>query len=130
MQKTTLHIFRAFILSWIIGIACLFIALQFSPPRWSLTAMRGALSAAAESSMVYVLPPLLILLLLAARRVSVSTLAASVVAFLWVVLAVAWWASSFSPVPWAGVLRNVVILLPGSLVPSLAFHFLLGQRKR
>lgn len=130
MQKNKSRIFGAFFLSWVVGIGYLFIALQFSPPRWSVAAMRGALLAAAESSLVYVVPPLLILSLAAFRRPAMSLLGVGAAAFTWVVLTVAWWASSFSPIPWGGALRNLLVLLPGSLVPSLAFYFLLANDKQ
>ncbi|OGB23037.1 MAG: hypothetical protein A3I66_08435 [Burkholderiales bacterium RIFCSPLOWO2_02_FULL_57_36] len=128
MNKTAKRIVGAFSLSWAIGIACLFIALQFSPPRWSVDAMGGALKAAAESSLLYVLPPLLILAIWTWRKAQLSVSIAGLVALVWVILTVAWWASSFSPVPWAGALRNLVILLPGALIPSVAFYLLSRQR--
>jgi hypothetical protein len=129
MKKIALRFFVAFIVSWIAGIACLFIALQFSPPRWSLMAMSGALWAAAESSLVYVLPSLLVLTLLAVAKPALSALITCAVACIWVGLTVAWWATSFSPIPWAGAMRNMLILLPGTLVPSLIFYFLLKREK-
>ncbi len=127
MQKPPSRIAGAFLLSWVVGIGCLFIALQFSPPRWSIEAMGGALIAAAESSLLYVVPPLLFLMIWTVRRGSVSVPVSCVAAFVWVTLTVAWWASAFSPVPWSGALRNLVILLPGSLVPCIVFY-LLGRR--
>jgi hypothetical protein len=128
MHKITSRIAGAFLLSWVIGIVCLFIALQFSPPRWSIGAMSGALLAAAESSLLYVLPPLVVLVLWRLRTARISMLIASVVALVWITLSVAWWASAFSPVPWAGALRNLVILLPGALVPSMVFYLWCNRR--
>jgi hypothetical protein len=127
MHKITPRLIGAFLLSWIAGIACLFIALQFSPPRWSPAAMGGALSAAAQSSILYVLPPLLVLALWTLGRATVSAFIAGAVALVWVVLTVAWWAASFDPVPWVGALRNMLILMPGVLVPALVFYFAVRQ---
>lgn len=128
MKKTPGRVTGVFLFSWIIGIACLFIALQFSPPRWSIEAMGGALFAAAESSLLYVLPPLLVLAIWDFRQGSISLAIACMVAFVWVVLTVAWWATAFSPVPWAGAMRNLLILLPGALVPSITFYLLSGRQ--
>jgi hypothetical protein len=127
MNRIAVRILVTFAFSWLLGIACLFIALQFSPPRWSMTAMKGALFAAAESSLIYVLPPLLILTLLATGRKKLSALVAISVACIWIILTVAWWAFAFSPFPWAAAVRNVVILLPGALIPSLIFYFMYGK---
>jgi hypothetical protein len=129
MQKNRWRILFAFVLAWVLGVACLFIVLQFSPPRWSLPAMRGALVEALKSSVVYVLPPLFFLLAGVLVHAVVTARAACVAAIAWVAVTVAWWASAFSPVPWLGALRNVVLLLPGSLVPALAFYFLLRPRQ-
>jgi hypothetical protein len=117
-----------FMVSWLIGVVCLFVALQFSPPRWSAAAISGALLTAVESSTVYVLPPLSVLLIWAVVRGALSAAIASTVAFIWIALTVAWWALSFDPIPWNGAIRNIVILLPGTLVPALAFYLLLSRR--
>jgi hypothetical protein len=127
MEKIKQRIVIAFLASWVAGIACLFLALQFSPPRWSAAAMAGALFAAAESSLVYVLPPLLVLALWVLRRKAVSLRAAATIAVVWVLATVLWWASSFSPIPWMGMLRNIAILLPGTLVPALVFYLLITR---
>ncbi|MES2538587.1 MAG: hypothetical protein V4632_22235 [Pseudomonadota bacterium] len=127
MNKITKRITFAFLWSWLAGIACLFLALQFSPPRWSAAAMGGALYAAAESSLVYVLPPLLLLVVWVLRRKTLTLRAAALCAVVWVLLTVAWWASAFTPIPWMGVVRNIAILLPGSLVPAVLFYLLITR---
>ncbi len=123
MQKTHARVVGAFLLSWLVGIACLFIVLQFSPPRWSVAAMGGALLTAARTSAIYVLPPLLYLALAGLRRNRVSLGSAVLAAAAWVVATVCWWALDFSPLPWRGVFLNIVKLLPAALVPALFFYY-------
>ena len=92
--------------SWLAGIACLFLALQFSPPRFSLAAMDGALAAALRSSLLYVLPPLLALSAWRWRRARVDLAVSALVALLWTMLTVGWWAIHFNPFPWDASLRK------------------------
>lgn len=106
---------------WLAGIACLFLALQFSPPRFSLAAMDGALWAALRSSLLYVLPPVLALAVWIRRRGRLDLLVAVLTALLWTVLTVGWWAVQFNPIPWIGTLRNMLLLLPSILAPCLVF---------
>lgn len=127
-MRKMMRILVVLMLSWLCGIACLFIVLQFSPPRWSVDAMSGALIAAVKSSAIYALPPLALLALLAAWRSPVTFIFAGLAATIWVIVVVAWWALDFSPIPWSGMARNIAILLPASLVPALVFYFLLRQR--
>lgn len=114
--------------AWLAGIACLFLSLQFSPPRFSLDAMGGALWASVKSSLLYVLPPLLALALWRKRRGRLEPAAAALTACLWTTLTVAWWAIHFNPIPWMAVLRNMVLLLPSILVPCLAFWRMMRVR--
>lgn len=121
-------LFRIVLWSWLAGIACLFLALQFSPPRFSFDAMDGALLAALRSSLLYVLPPLLALAAWCWRRGRVDVIVSAFIAVLWTVLTVGWWAIHFNPFPWAASLRNILLLLPSVLVPCLVF-WRLGRRK-
>ena len=119
---------RAVLWSWLAGVACLFVALQFSPPRFSFDAMGGALFAALRSSLLYVLPPLLALAAWRWRRARIDLLVSALAALLWTVLTVGWWAIHFNPFPWAASLRNILLLLPSILVPCLLFWRLIRPR--
>ena len=121
-------LFRNVLCSWLAGVACLFVALQFSPPRFSLAAMDGALLAALRSSLLYVLPPLLALAAWRWQRARVDLAVALFAALLWTILTVGWWAIHFNPFPWAASLRNMLLLLPSILVPCLVFWRLLRRR--
>jgi hypothetical protein len=125
MQKITARVIGALMLSWLLGIACLFIALQFSPPRWSVAAMGDALLTAARTSTIYALPPLLYLAVLALWRNKVSLVSALLAAVTWVVATVCWWALDFNPVPWHGVFLNTAKLMPAALIPALFFYYML-----
>ena len=125
MQKIHARVIGAFMLSWLLGIACLFISLQFSPPRWSGAAMGGALLTAARTSTIYVLPPLLYLALVALWRPKAALGSAVLAAVAWVVATVCWWALDFSPLPWHGLFLNLAKLLPAALGPALVFYYIL-----
>lgn len=116
-----MSLFRIVLWSWLAGIACLFLALQFSPPRFSLATMDGALVAALRSSLLYVLPPLLALTAWRWRRARVDLAVSAFVALLWTALTVGWWAIHFNPFPWEASLRNIMLLLPSILVPCMVF---------
>jgi hypothetical protein len=120
-QDSAVSLFRTVLWSWLAGIACLFLALQFSPPRFSLAAMDGALVAALRSSLLYVLPPLLALSAWRWRRARVDLTVSALVALLWTMLTVGWWAIHFNPFPWDASLRNIMLLLPSILVPCVVF---------
>nr|WP_314631606.1 hypothetical protein [uncultured Noviherbaspirillum sp.] len=127
-ENTATSLLRAVLWAWLAGIGCLFIALQFSPPRFSFDAMDGAIVAAMRSSLVYVLPPLLALAAWRWRRARIDLTISVLVALLWTVLTVGWWAIHFNPFPWAASLRNIMLLLPSILVPCLVFWRLLRQK--
>jgi hypothetical protein len=127
-ENTASSLFRAVLWSWLAGMVCLFIALQFSPPRFSFDAMDGAIVAAMRSSLVYVLPPLFALAAWRWRRARIDLTISVLVALLWTVLTVGWWAIHFNPFPWAASLRNIMLLLPSILVPCLVFWRLLRQQ--
>jgi hypothetical protein len=127
-ENAAIPLVRAVLWSWLAGIACLFLALQFSPPRFSFDAMDGALLAALRSSLLYVLPPLLVLAAWRWRRARVDLAAALFMALLWTVMTVGWWAIHFNPFPWAASLRNILLLLPSILVPCLLFWRLVRRR--
>lgn len=120
-DKAIIFLCRAVLWGWLAGVACLFLALQFSPPRFSLDAMGGALWAAIRSSLLYVLPPLLALAVWTWRRARLDLLVAVLAALLWVALTVGWWAIQFNPIPWLPGLRNMLLLLPSILAPCLVF---------
>jgi hypothetical protein len=120
-ENIAIPLFRAVLWSWLAGIACLFLALQFSPPRFSFDAMGGALSAALRSSLLYVLPPLLALAAWRWRQARVDLAVSAFLALLWTAMTVGWWAIHFNPIPWAASLRNMMLLLPSILVPCLVF---------
>lgn len=119
---------RAVLWCWLAGVACLFMALQFSPPRFSFDAMGGAFFAALRSSLLYVLPPLLALVAWRWRRARMDLAVSALAALLWTVLTVGWWAIHFNPFPWAASLRNIMLLLPSILLPCLLFWHLLRRR--
>lgn len=119
---------RAIFCAWLAGTACLFMSLQFSPPRFSLAAMDGALWAALESSLLYVVPPVLALAVWRARRLSLDGAVAVLAALMWMLLTVGWWAIQFNPIPWKAALQNMVLLLPSILVPCLVFWRLARSR--
>jgi hypothetical protein len=121
IQNSTLALIRIVLWSWLAGIACLFMALQFSPPRFSFEAMDGALVAALRSSLLYVLPPLLALTAWRWRRARVDLAVSALAALLWTALTVGWWAIHFNPFPWEASLRNIMLLLPSILVPCMVF---------
>jgi len=127
-EITATSLFRFVLWSWLAGIACLFLALQFSPPRFSFDAMDGALLASLRSSLLYVLPPLLALAAWRWRRARVDLVVSLFVALLWTVLTVGWWAIHFNPFPWAASLRNILLLLPSILVPCLVFWRLIRRK--
>ena len=127
-ENTAIPLFRAVLWSWLAGIACLFLALQFSPPRFSFDAMDGAIVAALRSSLLYVLPPLLALAAWRWRRARIDLAISVFVALLWTVLTVGWWAIQFNPFPWAASLRNILLLLPSILVPCLVFWRLIRHK--
>jgi hypothetical protein len=127
-ENVVIPLVRAVLWSWLAGIACLFLALQFSPPRFSFDAMDGALLAALRSSLLYALPPLLALAAWRWRRARVDLAVALFMALLWTVMTVGWWAIHFNPFPWAASLRNVLLLLPSILVPCLLFWRLVRRR--
>lgn len=114
--------------AWLAGIACLFLSLQFSPPRFSFDALGGALWTSVRSSLLYVLPPLLLLTAWRLRRKKLEAAIAVLAACLWMMLTVGWWALHFNPFPWMATLRNMLLLLPSILVPCLIFWRLLAQR--
>jgi hypothetical protein len=120
-EKPAIPLLQNVLWSWLAGVACLFLALQFSPPRFSLDAMDGALLAALRSSLLYVLPPLLALAAWRWRRARVDLAVSLLAALLWTVLTVGWWAIHFNPFPWEASLRNIMLLLPSVLVPCLLF---------
>lgn len=128
IHNTAIPLLRTVLWAWLAGVACLFIALQFSPPRFSLAAMDGALLAALRSSLLYVLPPLLALAAWRWRRARVDLLVTLFAALLWTVLTVGWWAIHFNPFPWAASLRNILLLLPSILLPCLLFWRMLRSR--
>lgn len=127
-ENTAIPLFRAVLWSWLAGIACLFLALQFSPPRFSFDAMDGAIVAALRSSLLYVLPPLLALAAWRWRRARIDLAVSVFVALLWTVLTVGWWAVQFNPFPWAASFRNILLLLPSILVPCLVFWRLIRHK--
>ena len=127
-ENAVIFLSRIVLWCWLAGIACLFLALQFSPPRFSLDAMGGALWAALRSSLLYVLPPLLALAVWTRRRGRLDLLVAVLTALLWVALTVGWWAIQFNPIPWLASLRNMLLLLPSILAPCLVF-WRLARRK-
>ena len=127
-QTTAIPLLRTVLWAWLAGVACLFLALQFSPPRFSLAAMDGALLAALRSSLLCVLPPLLALAAWRWRRARVDLAVSLFAALLWTVLTVGWWAIHFNPFPWAASLRNILLLLPSILLPCLLFWRLLRNR--
>lgn len=90
--------------------------------------MDGAIVAAMRSSLVYVLPPLFALAAWRWRRAKIDLTISVLVALLWTVLTVGWWAIHFNPFPWAASLRNVMQLLPSILVPCLVFWRLLRHK--
>jgi hypothetical protein len=119
---------RAIFWAWLAGAACLFLSLQFSPPRFSLDAMGGAFWAAFKSSLLYVLPPVLALAVWRVRRHRVDGAAAALAAILWMLMTVGWWAVQFNPIPWKAALQNMVLLLPSILAPCLVFWRLTRAR--
>lgn len=127
-EKAVFILSRAIAWSWLAGVACLFLALQFSPPRFSLETMGGALWASVRSSLLYVLPPLLALTLWTRRRGKLDVVVAVLAALLWTVMTVGWWAIHFNPIPWMPTLRNMLLLLPSVLVPCLVFWRLVRVR--
>lgn len=127
-EITATSLLRFVLWSWLAGIACLFLALQFSPPRFSFDAMDGALLASLRSSLLYVLPPLLALAAWRWHRARVDLAVSLFVALLWTVLTVGWWAIHFNPFPWAASLRNILLLLPSILVPCLVFWRLIRRK--
>ena len=127
-DNAAIPLLRIVLWSWLAGVTCLFIALQFSPPRFSLAAMDGALLAALRSSLLYVLPPLLGLAAWRWRRARVDLAVSLCAAVLWTVLTVGWWAIHFNPFPWGASLRNVLLLLPSILVPCLVFWRLVARK--
>jgi hypothetical protein len=127
-ENSAIALFRIVLWSWLAGIACLFMALQFSPPRFSLDAMDGALVAALRSSLFYVLPPLLALMAWRWRRARVDLAVAASAALLWTTLTVGWWAIHFNPFPWEASLRNIMLLLPSILVPCVVFWRLVRRK--
>lgn len=129
MSNRVGRILLAFLLSWLVGIGCLFVSLQFSPPRWSMETLEGALFAALRSSAVYDLPLLAFLALRAGLRGPPSPKFAAVAAFIWVCTTVLWWASAFSPIPVEAGFRNLLLLLPSALVPALTFCWFLHVRE-
>jgi hypothetical protein len=114
--------------AWLAGIACLFLSLQFSPPRFSFDAMAGARWTSVRSSLLYVLPPLLALTAWRLRQPRLNAPIAALAACLWMALTVGWWAIHFNPFPWMATLRNMLLLLPSILVPCLIFWRLLARR--
>lgn len=128
MKTSKFEFLAAFVWAWLAGIACLFIALQFSPPRWSLSTMGGALLASVESSLLYVLPVIIALAALRWRGTAPMWAAAGI-GLLWTVLTVAWWAFHFHPVPWMPALRNILLLLPEIIVPALLFCWLADRSR-
>jgi hypothetical protein len=128
MKKTRFELFVAFVWAWLAGIACLFIALQFSPPRWSLSTMSGALLASVKSSLLYVLPVITAIAALRWRGMAPMWAAAGI-SLLWTLLTVAWWAIHFHPAPWMAALRNILLLFPEIIVPALLFWWLADRRR-
>jgi hypothetical protein len=127
-DSSAVSLFRIVLWSWLAGIACLFLALQFSPPRFSFDAMDGALVAAVRSSLLYVLPPLLALMAWRWRRARVDLAVSAFVALLWTALTVGWWAIHFNPFPWEASMRNLMLLLPSILVPCMVFWRLVRRK--
>ncbi|RYE93456.1 hypothetical protein [Noviherbaspirillum suwonense] len=127
-ENAALPLLRIVLWSWLAGIACLFLALQFSPPWFSIDAMGGALVTAFRSSLLYVLPPLLALAAWRWRRGRVDLAVSALAALLWTTLTVGWWAIHFNPFPWAASLRNIMLLLPSILVPCLVFWRLVRRK--
>jgi hypothetical protein len=114
--------------AWLAGIACLFLSLQFSPPRFSFDAVGGALWTSIRSSLLYVLPPLLALTAWRLRQRKLNAAIAVLAACVWMMLTVGWWAIHFNPFPWLATLRNMLLLLPSILVPCLIFLRLAAKR--